>query len=101
MDCVDRRVIMWNEALCDPYFYEDVKCILSGDAPEVHIKNQGELKVFKTPVIILSNRNTFPDNEEFNSRLIKYNWKYCELLKHCKKKPNPMSFPPFSDKSKC
>lgn len=88
-DCADKRIILWNEAAGDPYFYEAVKPILSGDCPRVQVKNQSGSTVSKTPVIVLSNRNTFPDNDEFNCRIVKYEWCKCELLKLYTQKPDP------------
>lgn len=91
MDCVDRRVIMWNEAQCDSYFYEEVKALLAGDSPKVNYKMQGPKTVAPTPLIILSNRDTFPDTEEFNCRLCKYTWKTAPLLEQwALKKPHPL-----------
>lgn len=91
MDCVDRRVIMWNEAQCDSYFYEEVKALLAGDSPKVNYKMQGPKTVAPTPLIILSNRDTFPDNEEVNCRLCKYIWKTAPLLQQWSlKKPHPL-----------
>ena len=92
MDCVDRRVIMWNEAQCDAYFYEEVKALLAGDSPKVNYKMQGPKTVAApTPVIILSNRDTFPDTEEFNCTLCKYTWRTAPLLEQwALKKPHPL-----------
>lgn len=39
MNCVNKRALQWNEAVVDPYFYEDVKPILAGDSPNVQVKN--------------------------------------------------------------
>lgn len=89
MNCVNKRVLQWNEALIDPYFYEDIKPILAGDSPNVQVKNRDDGVVRATPVFILSNRQTFPDTSEFNCRLHKYEWKSAELLKMYKKKPDP------------
>ena len=91
MDCVDRRVILWNEAQCDAYFYEEVKALLAGDSPKVNFKMQGPKTVVPTPIIILSNRDTFPDTEEFMCRLCKYNWRTAPLLQQwALKKSHPL-----------
>ena len=68
-NCVNNRVLLWNEAVIEPYFYEDVKPILAGDSPNVQVKNTGDGTVRATPVFVLSNRETFPDTPEFNCRL--------------------------------
>lgn len=91
MNCVNKRVLQWNEALVDPYFYEDVKPILAGDSPNVQVKNRDDGVVRATPVFILSNRLSFPDTSEFNCRLHKYEWDTCPLLKLYRKKPDPRS----------
>lgn len=85
MNCVNKRILQWNEAVVDPYFYEDVKPILAGDSPNVQVKNRDDGVVRATPVFILSNRLTFPDTSEFNCRLHKYEWNTCPLLKLYKK----------------
>lgn len=71
---------MWNEAVIDTYFYEDVKPILSGDCPTVQVKHCGDGIVRAAPVFILSNRETFPDSPEFNCHIHKYEWESCSLL---------------------
>lgn len=38
MDCVNKRTLQWNEALLDPFYYEDVKPILAGDSPMFKLK---------------------------------------------------------------
>lgn len=75
MNCVNKRVFEWNEAVVDPYFYEDVKSILAGHSRNVQVKNKDDGVVSCTPVFILSNRMTFPDTSEFNCRIHKYEWK--------------------------
>lgn len=59
-NCVNKRALLWNEAVIDPYFYEDVKPILAGDSPNVQVKNCGDGTVRATPVFVLSNRDTSP-----------------------------------------
>ena len=88
-NCVNKRALLWNEAVIDPYFYEDIKPILAGDSPNVQVKNAVDGTVRATPIFVLSNRDTFPDTPEFNCRVHKYNWRTCNLLKHYKRKPDP------------
>lgn len=76
INCVNKRVLQWNEAVVDPYFYEDIKPILAGDSPNVQVKNRDDGVVRSTPVFILSNRITFPDTFEFNCRIHKYEWRH-------------------------
>lgn len=51
MNCVNKRILEWNEALVDPCFYENVKPILAGDSPNVQVKNRDDGVVRATPVI--------------------------------------------------
>lgn len=89
MNCVNKTVLQWNEAVVDPFFYEDVKPILAGDSPNGQVKNRDDGVLRATPLFVLSNRLTFPDTEQFNCRIHKFEWQTAPLLKHYKKKPDP------------
>lgn len=91
MDCVDRRIIMWNEARLDPHSYEDIKQILAGDPLKAHIKHTAPFTIYKTPVLVLANRQIFPASDEFNNRLMVTRWRKCERLKeYVDRKPYPL-----------
>lgn len=80
MDCLNRRILMWNEARLDPHFYDDFKQLLAGDQLKAHIKFQAPQYIGKTPVIILSNNDVFGDDIVFKNRIIKYKWKRADFL---------------------
>lgn len=67
-----------------------MKSILSGDWPSVHVKYNPDTILPKTPVIILCNRETFPNNE-FNCRLEKRYCSPCLIKKIYTKKPDSIA----------
>ena len=60
-----------------------VKPILSGDSSNVKVKNCGDGTIKASPVFILSNRETFPDCNEFKCWWNEY-WKNKSYIKHYK-----------------
>lgn len=91
MECVDRRVILWNEPVMEASAVETLKMILGGDTVNAKVKYQNDAVITRTPVIVLSNNDIFPKDEAFRSRMYSYNWKPCNFLKKCSKKPNPIA----------
>lgn len=91
MDCVDRRVIMWNEPVLEATAVETLKMILGGDTVNAKVKYMPDAIVTRTPVIVLSNNDVFPNDLAFRSRMISYKWKSADFLKGYNKKPHPMS----------
>lgn len=92
MECVDRRIILWNEPCMEPSAVETLKMILGGDTVNAKVKYQGDAVITRTPVIVLSNNDIFPNDSAFRSRIFQYRWKACDFLKDCKKKPHPLAF---------
>lgn len=91
MECVDRRIILWNEPCMEPSAAETLKMILGGDTVNAKVKYQGDSVITRTPVIVLSNNDVFPSDRAFRSRIYQYSWKSCPMLKNYKKKPHPLS----------
>lgn len=90
MDCVDRRVIMWNEPCMEPSAVETLKLILGGDTVSAKVKYMPDAIITRTPVIVLSNNDVFPDDLAFRSRMITYKWRTANWLREYNKKPHPM-----------
>ncbi|XP_046466077.1 uncharacterized protein [Neodiprion pinetum] len=90
MECVDRRIILWNEPVMEASASETLKCILGGDTCNAKVKYLGDAVIGRTPVIILSNNDVFPKDEAFRSRIFQYEWRQASFLKDYKKKPHPM-----------
>lgn len=73
-ECANRRIIFWDEAKLDPGFYDNIKKLLSGDQCKVPVKFKEDQIVKQTPVIVCSNNDIFPKNDEFYNRIISYRW---------------------------
>lgn len=93
MECVNRRIILWNEPSAEPSAFETLKCIFGGDTCNVKVKYQDDAVLSRTPVIILSNNDIFPNDEAFRVRMFTYKWKACEWLRDHKKKIHPLAWP--------
>lgn len=91
-DCVNRRILIWNEPVMEGSAEETLKLIFGGDTCNVKIKFESDAIVSRTPIIILSNYDCFPKNEAFRTRMFYNKWKTCPALKNVTKKPNPASF---------
>lgn len=90
MECVDKRIILWNEPCMEASATETLKCILGGDSCNAKVKYQGDAVIMRTPVIILSNNDIFPKNEAFRSRMYQFNWRPANFLVEYKLKPHPL-----------
>lgn len=90
MECVDRRIILWNEPVMEASASETLKCILGGDTCNAKVKYQGDAVISRTPVIILSNNDVFPKDQAFRSRMFSFDWRPAPFLKDCTKKPHPL-----------
>nr|QVW56837.1 MAG: putative nonstructural protein NS1 [Phylloscopus inornatus ambidensovirus] len=92
MECVNRRIILWNEPVVEPSAFETLKTIFGGDTANAKVKFSGDAIIGRTPVIVLSNNDVFPKDSAFRTRMIKYEWQPCPHLKLAKKKPWPLAF---------
>lgn len=91
MDCVNRRILVWNEPHCETSAYEDIKLLFGGDSMKVRVKYKDDACVERTPVLLLANYELFPKDEAFNTRMFRYYWKPFPLLKKYKKYLNPFA----------
>ncbi|KAH8008783.1 hypothetical protein HPB51_004173 [Rhipicephalus microplus] len=57
----------------------------------VAVKYTADQTISRTPVIVLSNNEVFPDDEAFNHRMWRYKWRACPPLKKYDKKIHPMA----------
>ena len=93
MDCIDKRVIMWNEPMMESSAAETLKMIFGGDTCPVKVKYMGDKLLLRTPIICLSNNQPFPRDDAFQCRMFTYEWQQCDDLKKVQKKPHPLAFP--------
>lgn len=55
-NCVDKRVILWEEPVIDNINIEAVKCLFGGDALNVDVKYERGVWLHKTPIFVTSNK---------------------------------------------
>lgn len=90
-DFVGRNLLLFDEANFEPAALETFKLLFAGTKTNVHVKYKSNTVIQKTPIIICSNRHVFPNNEEFNSRMWKFNFKPCMFLNNLNKTLHPLS----------
>lgn len=91
MECVDKRIILWNEPILEASATETLKMLFGGDTVSAKVKYCNDAVIMRTPVIVLSNNDVFPNDTAFRSRMFVYKWRPCKNLKNLKKKPHPLS----------
>ena len=82
---------MWNEPNCERFAFDTLKMLFGGDTLPVKVKFQQDAIVTRTPIIILSNKEVFPNDKAFNTRMFKYYWRSCPFLIRCEKKIMPLA----------
>lgn len=90
-DCVDKRILIWDEPNCEPAAFETCKLLFAGDPAMANIKYQTHVQIDKTPIMITTNTEVFPNNEIFNNRMYKYDWYTAPLLKGYTKHIHPLA----------
>lgn len=88
-DCVNKRIIVWNEPNIQPSSFDTVKKILGGDPCSANIKYESSSTIPRTPVLITSNVDVLPNDKIFNTRLYRVKWKAASFLKEYSKYPHP------------
>lgn len=53
MECVDKRVLLWNEPQCDVNSFETLKMLFGGDTCNVKVKYEQDTILSRTPIIVL------------------------------------------------
>lgn len=82
-DCINRRILIWNEPSIMPSAYDDVKMLTGGDPLPCHIKYQGDGLITKTPLIFTANTKLFNFADTvWSSRIAYYHWKPSQFLKN-------------------
>lgn len=100
-ECVQRRIIQWNEPNFEPGSEETLKLIFGGDTCNVKVKYQGDACMLRTPIIVLSNNDCFPKNDAFSTRMFRETWVRASFLKQLRKKPHPLGVFYLFIKYKC
>lgn len=90
-NCLNKRVLHWDEPNYEPSAEEMIKTMLSGDETSANVKYQNIQVIKRTPIIITANRYIFPNNEMFDCRVFKYGFLYMEELKNWHKQIHPLA----------
>ena len=96
MDCVDRRVILFNEPnICEsPSTMDTLKMLFGGDFCPAAVKFKAPTIIHRTPVFILTNDSMlFRNVPAFADRMIRLEWEAAPFLKNVAGYPNPIVFP--------
>ena len=88
-DCVNRRILIWNEPSICPSGFDSVKMLAGGDPCPAAVKYQGDSTITRTPLFFTSNKDIFPKVEVWNSRMFYEHWKPCSILKEVVGYPSP------------
>lgn len=91
-DCVNRRILMWNEPSIMNSAMDTIKMLTAGDPLSVSVKYQNNGTINRTPIIFLSNQQIFSNNDIWNSRIYFEKWRPCYYLKELTKYPHPMTY---------
>ena len=98
-DCINRRMLIWNEPSIMPSGFDSVKMLAGGDPCPTSIKYQGDGTITRTPLIFTSNKNIFSTYDSvWTSRMYFESWEPCSLLKDINGYPHPMTFKYLIDK---
>lgn len=92
-ECVNKRIVLWNEPNYESSEVEMLKMVLGGDTYTVRVKYKNDIAVNRTPVIVLSNNMVnFMVDPAFADRIKVYTWNTCPMLKDCTLKPHPLAY---------
>lgn len=89
MDCVNRRINIWNEPNFVKSAEEELKKLLGGDSFTVDFKYLGQQMIVKTPLIVLSNLHVFHE-QPFLDRTVMYIWQRADYLIKYNKRLHPL-----------
>lgn len=91
-DMQGRRLVLWNEPNYSHEYTEQIKELLGGDSTNVNVKYMQDVPIYRTPVIVLTNREVgFMTHPAFNDRIRIFKWSAAPYLKDYDKKPNPLA----------
>lgn len=92
-NCVDKKIILWNEPNCEDSALESLKKITGGEPYSANIKNKQHQLIKRTPIVVTANHIIFPNIPEFTSRVRYFYWKTAPfLLSNKSYRLHPMTF---------
>lgn len=91
-DCVNKRILIWNEPSIAPSLFEDVKMLTGGDPLPAKVKYQGNVIIKRTPVLFTANNNPFNVQDPvWSSRIFFEKWTTAPFLKQYTMYLHPMT----------
>lgn len=101
-DCVNRRILYWNEPSIMPSGYETLKMLSGGDPCAASVKYQSGTTIHRTPLIMTANNaNIFPSGPVWDTRVFRETWKSAPMLKKVIGYPSPRCFPDLIEWALC
>lgn len=100
-DCVDKRILLWDEPNFDRNDLETIKLLFAGDPCVVSVKYSNNITITKTPVFCTANSHVFPSNDAFVSRMNTYFWSPPPFISDNYKMMNPLCFIDLFVKTGC
>lgn len=81
-NCVNKRLLYWDEPDCEASGLETIKILFGGDTCPANIKYKDHQLITKTPVIVTANRNIFPRSDVWECRMRTMYWQQYNLQVH-------------------
>lgn len=91
-DCINRRILMWNEPSIAPSQFETVKMLAGGDPCPAAIKYEGDGKILRTPLLITTNTCPFAPSPVWSSRCHFEQWLPAPFLSSLDYYPHPLTY---------
>lgn len=88
-NCINKRVLHWDEPSFDPGAIETIKCIFSGDELSTPVKYSDNGSLMRTPIISTANTYVWPKDDAFDCRIETFRFKSFNTLKEWRQL-NPM-----------
>lgn len=93
-DCVNKRILLWNEPNIETAAFDTVKMLLGGDPLPADVKFESNNVISRTPVILTSNSCPFnKDNAVWTSRIyFEPTWRSQPWLQDVHGYPHPRTY---------
>lgn len=101
MDCVSKRILVWNEpnTTSEDATRDTIKMVFAGDSCPAAIKFKGPGVITRTPVFVMTNNSTIfrTTDPDWEDRIYRYEWDKAPFLFFVYSYPNPRYFPDLLD----
>lgn len=83
-NCINKRILVWDEPAYDLSSLEMLKTLFSGDDTIANKKYADFETITRTPIIVTANTYVFPRSDAFECRIEKVRFKRCPMLENLK-----------------